>query len=385
MRVVIAPDSFKESTGAVAAAQAIASGVRSVLPDAECELVPMADGGEGTVDALLAVLAGELVTVRVTGPTGQPVQATYGWVPAERLAVVEVAAAVGLDLVPSESRDVLRAGSRGVGELVRDALDRGARRLVVGLGGTATSDGGAGMLQALGARLHDAAGHDVCAGPAGLEDLAGLDATDLDLRLDQVELLVACDVTNPLLGPDGAAVVFGPQKGATADQVPRLDAALVGLAPHLARLAGCQVADVPGAGAAGGLGAALLAVGARLAPGVEVVADAVRLAEVVDRADLVLTGEGRVDAQTLRGKTPFGVAQVARQAGVPVVVLAGQVGPGAEALLDHGVDAVVPIGPGVQALEQALVDAETHLATAAATVVRLVALGARMSLSSPEA
>ncbi len=383
MRVVVAPDSFKESMGAATAAQAIASGVRSVLPDAECVLVPMADGGEGTVDALVAALGGERVTVRAAGPMGEPVQAVYGWVADERLAVVEVAAAVGLDRVPSERRDVLRASTRGVGELVRDALDRGAQRLVVGLGGTATNDGGAGMLQALGVRLHDAAGHEVAPGPLGLEDLTGLDAADLDPRLGTVDLLVACDVTNPLLGPDGAAAVFGPQKGATVDQVPRLDAALARLAPHLARLAGRPVADLPGAGAAGGLGAALLALGARLVPGVQVVADVAHLAQAIDGADLVVTGEGRVDAQTLRGKTPFGVAQVARQAGVPVVVLAGQVGPGAEALLDHGVTAVVPIGPGVQALEQAVADAEPNLRAAAAMVVRLIGLGARTS--SPEA
>ncbi|NTW41692.1 MAG: glycerate kinase, partial [Cellulomonadaceae bacterium] len=272
MRVVLAPDSFKESMSAATAVDAMRRGVLSVMPDAQCLGVPLADGGEGTVDALVAALGGAVVTTTVTGPLGTAVEARYGWVEAERFAVVEVAAAVGIDLVPLGERDIWRAGSRGVGELLLHALDQGARRVVVGLGGTVTNDGGAGMLQALGARLLDGVGADVPPGPAGLEALHSVDASGLDPRLAPLDVLLACDVTNPLLGPSGASAVFGPQKGAAPQDVARLDAALAVLAAHLGRLAGHDVASIPGAGAAGGIGAALLAcTHARLRPGIEVV------------------------------------------------------------------------------------------------------------------
>lgn len=376
MKIVLAPDAFKESMTARAAAAAMERGVRSVLPSAECVLVPMADGGEGTVDALVSALGGELVSARVTGPTGAPVEAAYGWVEAERLAVVEVAAAVGIGLVPAAERDPWRAGSAGVGELVRDALDRGARRLVVGLGGTVTNDGGAGMLQALGLRLLDAHGADLPAGPGALERLVRIDASGLDPRLARTDVQLASDVTNPLLGPDGASTVFGPQKGASPALVPRLDAALTVLAGHLAALAGRDVALVPGAGAAGGLGAAFLAVcDAQVRSGIEVVMAAARLEEALAGADIVFTGEGSVDAQTARGKAPFGVAQAARRAGVPVVVFAGRVEDGAEVLYEHGVHALVPIARGASDLASALRDGSANLEAAVATTCRLVLLG----------
>lgn len=376
MKIVLAPDSFKESMTAAEAAEAMRRGVRAVLPDAVCAAVPMADGGEGTVDALVAALGGQAVTARVTGPLGEPVDAVYGWVAAEHLAVIEVAAAAGIDLVPTGRRDLARADSGGVGELIRHALDHGATRLIVGLGGTGTNDGGAGLLRALGARLLDTEGASIGPGPAGLQHLDRVDAAGLDPRLRDVDVLIASDVTNPLLGPEGATAVFGPQKGATPDQLGRFDRALGRLAPHLAGLAGTDVATRPGAGAAGGLGAALLAcTPARIEPGIEVVMAAAHLHEALADADLVLTGEGGVDAQTVQGKTPFGVARAAQRAGVPVVVLAGRVGPGAELLHEHGVHAVVPITRGATTLADALADGPANLEAATATTMRLLTLG----------
>jgi glycerate 2-kinase len=379
MRFLLAPDSFKESMSAADAAHAMERGVLRVMPDAVCVRLPVADGGEGTVEALAAALDGELVTARVTGPLGEPVDARYGWVADRRTAVIEVAAAVGIDLVAPGRRDPLRASSIGAGQLIRDALDRGARRLVIGLGGTVTNDGGAGMLTALGARLLDAEGIDVAPVPASLERLHTIDCTGLDPRLPDLDVQIACDVTNPLLGPDGASAVFGPQKGATPTMVAQLDAALAVLAGHLAVVAGRDVASTAGAGAAGGLGAALMAAipSARMRSGVQVVLDAAGFDDALKGADVVLTGEGSVDAQTVHGKTPFGVAQAARRARVPVVVLAGRIGPGAENLLDHGVDALVPITTGVTDLPTALTQGPANLEVATSMVCRLLLLGSR--------
>jgi glycerate kinase len=319
MRIVIAPDSFKGSLSAADAAEAIARGIARVLPEADLVLRPVADGGEGTVAA--AIVAGyRPVTVRVSGPDGRPVEAVIALRPDE--AVVELATAAGLGLAPP---DPMRATTRGVGELIAAVLDRGVRRVVLGIGGSATTDGGAGMLQALGVRLLDDAGADVPPGGGGLARLDRVDATGLDPRLAAVELLVASDVDNPLTGPSGAAPVFGPQKGASPEQVAQLDAALTRYADVLRRDLGVAVADVPGAGGAGGTAAAALAVGARLTSGAALVCDLVGLSEVLAGADLVITGEGALDAQTLRGKAPSEVARRAAAAGVPCLAVAGVV------------------------------------------------------------
>ena len=351
MRVVLAPDSFKESMSAARAAEAMAAGVRDVDPGATCVPVPMADGGEG----LLAVLPGlQLRTVPLTGPLGDPVRAELGWWPERRLAVVESAQAVGVHLVPPAERRVLRADSGGVGTLIRAALDLGAERIVLGLGGTVTSDGGAGMLRELGAVLVSDSGEVL---PPGVpESLARVDPHGLDPRLSRVQIEIAGDVRNPLLGPRGAAAVFAPQKGADLEQVRRIEAALTRMAGALDVMAGVHgaippgrptswVATTPGAGAAGGLGAALLALGARIRPGVELVAEAVDLAGAIRSADLVLTGEGRLDRQTLDGKVAAGVCRIAAGAGVPVVVLAGTVHDVRPA--DLGAAAVRPIADGL--------------------------------------
>jgi glycerate kinase len=386
MRIVLAPDSFKESMTARQAAEAMERGVLTVLPDAECVLVPLADGGEGTVDTLVGALSGALVETTVDGPLGGPVAAAYGWITAvgpgpvggpeagAGLAVLEAAAAVGLGLIPPERRNPMLTSSYGLGQLIRHALDRGASRLIIGLGGTGTNDGGAGMLQALGARLLDRSGQPLPRGAAAVATLARLDLSGLDPRLARIPVEIASDVTNPLLGPAGASTVFGPQKGATPQMVRQLDAALEVLAGHLEQATGRAVAGEPGAGAAGGIAAALLAVveHVTMRSGIEVVLRAAGLERKLLDADLVLTGEGSVDSQTLAGKTLLGVAGAAKRAGVPVVVLAGQVGPGAKALYQHGVVALVPIVQGVTDLPSALADGARNLELTAATVCRLV-------------
>lgn len=375
MKVVLAPDSFKESMSAAQAVAAMARGVRTVLPDAECVEVPMADGGEGTADALVAALGGQWRTVASTDALGRPIEAAYGL--SGGLAVVEVAAAVGIGLVAPAERDVARSSSLGVADLIRDALGAGATRLVVGLGGSATTDGGAGLLAGLGVRWLDADGNALSPTPAGLAALDHADVSGVDPRLAAVAIELACDVTNPLLGTEGAAAVFGPQKGATPGQVPVLDATLARIADALVAAGLPDVRDLPGSGAAGGLGAAFLALGARMRRGVEVVAEAAHLEEAVAGADLVLTGEGSLDRQTLSGKTPSGVADVAARHGVPVIAFAGRLGEGSEELLGRGFAAVVSITTGPCDLATALAQGPANLERAVAMALRLTQVNAR--------
>lgn len=380
MRVVIAPDSFKESLSAPEVAAAVRRGLAAVWPDADFDEVPLADGGEGTVDALVAALGGELVTCRVTGPLGDPVEAAYGSVDGGRTAVVEIAAASGLHLVAEAERDPGRATSLGTGELVAHALDHGAQRLVLGLGGSATNDGGAGLLVGLGARVLDVDGVALPPGGAALVRADRLDLEGLHpaLRAGQVRVEVACDVDNPLLGPTGATAVFGPQKGVAPTAVAELDAALARWAGVLAAASGRDERHTPGAGAAGGVGAAALAaLDARLRVGFELVADAVGLADRLAGADLAVTGEGRVDAQTGRGKAPAGVVAAAAAAGVPVVVLGGSLGPGADEVVDAGAVAVLPTVPGPAALADLLAGAAEQVERTARQVAALWEAGRR--------
>tara|TARA_R110002111_G_scaffold1911_2_gene12954 strand:+ start:1033 stop:2181 length:1149 start_codon:yes stop_codon:yes gene_type:complete len=371
MKLVIAPDSFKESLSASAVAQAIASGWLRVYPDAEVLCCPMADGGEGTVDAVLAVTAGERRECTVAGPLGAPVQAHWGWLP-DQQAMIEMAAASGLHLVPVAERDVRLASSYGTGELIRAALDAGARRIVLGLGGSATNDAGAGLLEALGVRFLGADGNELAPGGAALARLQHIDLTGLDTRLAQVEVMVAADVDNPLCGPKGASAIFGPQKGATPLQVAQLDRALAHFADVMAATLGDDVRYHPGVGAAGGLGFAAKAVlKAQFRPGVELVAELCGLAQMLRDADLVITGEGRLDGQSLHGKTPVGVARLARSAGVPVIALAGSLGEGYQRLYAEGIGAAFSLAPGPLTLEQAMQDAGAQLTARAADLARL--------------
>ncbi|TBU94689.1 glycerate kinase [Phytopseudomonas dryadis] len=370
MKIVIAPDSFKESLSAPDVAEAIARGWASVYPQAELCLCPMADGGEGTVDAVLAATGGERRELAVRGPLGTPVTAHWGWLD-KATAVIEMAAASGLHWVPSEQRDATLTSSYGTGELIRAALDAGAERIILGLGGSATNDGGCGLLQALGARFLDSRGQELRPGGAALLELQRIDLSALDERLGRVQVEVAADVDNPLCGPRGASAIFGPQKGASPEQVKLLDAALARLAEVVGAALGEDFSNVPGVGAAGGLGFAAKAfLGASFRPGIELVAELSGLATATAGADLVITGEGRLDAQSLHGKTPVGVARVARACAVPVIALAGSLGEGYQALREAGIDAAFSLAPGPITLEQACADAALELEARAADLAR---------------
>ncbi|PAU67033.1 glycerate kinase family protein [Bifidobacterium criceti] len=379
MRIVIAPDSFKGCMTAAEAAAAIEEGMRRALPDADYVAVPMADGGEGTVQALVDATGGRLAPAVVTGPLGTPVAAVYGMLgdrDGGRTAVIEMASAAGLGLVDVASRDARVTTTFGVGELIRDALDHGATSFIIGLGGSATNDGGAGMMQALGVHLRDAHGNELGYGGAALAQLASIDVSGLDPRVKAATFILASDVTNPLTGPCGASSVFGPQKGADAMAVAELDTALRRWAAVIRDTLGRDVEHVPGAGAAGGLGAGFLAcTDARMRPGVSIVAEATGLSARAYGADLCVTGEGCIDGQTRYGKTPVGVARIVKDAapGCTVVALAGCVGHGADTLQDHGIDAVFGIMSGPVSLTQAIGEGRANLVRTAENVARLVA------------
>ncbi|WP_214511987.1 glycerate kinase [Pseudomonas brassicacearum] len=378
MKIVIAPDSFKDSLSAQGVADAIAQGLAEVWPDAQLIKCPMADGGEGTVASVLAACHGEWRHTRVRGPLGVAVEARWGWLAESRTAIIEMAEASGLQLVPPEQRDACSSSTYGTGELIRAALDEGAGRVILAIGGSATNDAGAGAMQALGVVLLDDQGQPLPPGGLALANLSHIDLSGLDPRLAQVSFEIAADVDNPLCGPHGASAVFGPQKGATAQQVQALDRALGHFAERCARALNKDVRDEPGSGAAGGLGFAAKAfLGAQFRTGVDVVAQLTGLAEAVNGADLVITGEGRFDAQTLRGKTPFGVARIARQHGVPVVVIAGTLGEGYPALYEHGIDAAFALASGPMTLQQACTDAPRLLSERARDIARLWRVAAR--------
>lgn len=375
-KVVVAPDSFKGSLTARQVCQAAQEGLRRVWPEAEVVSVPMADGGEGTVQSLVDATAGRIINIDVAGPLGEPVAAFFGVLGDAVTAVIEMAAASGLPLVPRDRRNPLTATTRGTGELIASALDMGCRRFIIGVGGSATNDGGAGMAQALGIRLLDARGADIGPGGAELARLARIDASGLDVRASESEFLVACDVDNPLTGPRGASAVYGPQKGATPEMVEILDDALRNLAAVIRRDLGADVDGIPGAGAAGGLGAGLTAfLGARLKRGIEIVTETTRLRDKMKGAALVITGEGRTDFQTLFGKTPMGVASVAKSLGIPVVVISGSVAEDARGLYAHGIDALMSIAKGPCTIEEAIAHAGQLVADAAETAARLVSIG----------
>ncbi|WP_447791102.1 glycerate kinase [Pseudomonas farris] len=378
MKIVIAPDSFKDSLSAQGVAEAIALGLAEVWSDAHLLKCPMADGGEGTVESILAACDGELRRTHVRGPLGTTIDAAWGWLPRNHTAIIEMAEASGLQLVPPNLRDACTSSTYGTGELIRAALDAGAQRVILAIGGSATNDGGAGAMQALGVKLLDAQDQTLMPGGLALAQLARLDLSDIDPRLAKARFDIAADVNNPLCGPHGASAIFGPQKGASPEQVEQLDHALGHFAELCAQALDKDVRDEPGSGAAGGLGFAAKAfLGAQFQAGVEVVAELVGLAEAVKGADLVITGEGRFDAQTLRGKTPFGVARIARQHGVPVIVIAGTLGEGYQALYEHGIDAAFALASGPMTLEQACAEAPRLLRERARDIARVWRVAAR--------
>lgn len=394
MKIVVAPQALKGSLDAPDVGAIIAAALAEELPAAQIIVTPVADGGEGTTRALIAATSGRLLSTQVSGPLGAPTQATWGLLGAVEppprgaavaapVAVIEMAAAAGLPLVPPDQRDPARTTTRGVGELLLAALDAGCRQIILGLGGSATNDGGAGMAQALGARLLDAAGHDLPPGGGALARLDRIDPTGLDARLAQTNIRVACDVTNPLCGPLGASAVYGPQKGADAAMVARLDAALAHFAAIIQRDLGRDVASVPGAGAAGGLGAGLLAfTPADLTPGAPLVLEAIHFAQLVAGAALVIVAEGRLDEQTAYGKVMAAVAQMAQAAGARVVALAGEVALDHAALAALGIDAALPLASGPLSLDASMAQARPLLARATRRALRLMRVGASLSWSS---
>jgi glycerate kinase len=376
MKIVIAPDSFKESLTAPDVATQIEAGFRQIFPDAHYVKLPVADGGEGTVEAMVAATNGQTIRVPVTGPLGDKIEAFYGLSGDGQTAVIEMAAASGLMLLDPPRRNPLLTTTYGVGELIRAALDQGARRFIVGIGGSATNDGGAGMAQALGVRLLDRDGRDLGFGGTHLDKLTRIDMTGLDARLQDCVIEVACDVDNPLIGPKGASAIFGPQKGATPEMVHQLDDNLAHYAAQIRAELGISVAELPGAGAAGGLGAAMHAfLRADLRPGVEIVMNAVGLDGAVADADLVITGEGRIDSQTVHGKTPIGVARIAKRHGKPVVGIAGCLSADADVVHDYGIDAIFSVIYQACTVEQALADAANNVRLAARNIAAAINLG----------
>jgi glycerate kinase len=384
-RLVIAPDSFGGALDSVTVAQAIAQGWARVRPGDDVRLAPMADGGEGTLAALTAALGDAAVrhTLSTVDALGRPVEADWLEL-GDGEAFIEMAEASGLArLAPSERTPdaARRASTRGTGELLRAALDAGAKRITLGLGGSATTDGGSGLLTALGLRLLDAEGHALPPGGAALAGISRVEVDGLDPRLENVTLAIASDVTNLLCGANGAAATYGPQKGADDAAVQELDAALAAWGDAIERATGRLVADIPGAGAAGGTTAGLLGfTGAKVRPGVEVVAELIGLGDALEAADLVITGEGRADEQTLSGKAAMGVARLARSRNAPVILLCGALGPGAAALDASGTFAVVqPIGDRPMSLEESMADTERLLANAAERLARTVEVGAGLA------
>ncbi|AFM01070.1 MULTISPECIES: glycerate kinase [Desulfitobacterium] len=354
MHVLIAVDSFKGSLSSQKAGEAITLGIQRVFPEATTEIISMADGGEGTVEAIVHAGKGELLRTRVTSPLGEEAEAIMGRLP-DGTIVLEMASASGLPMVPPDKRNPLVTTTRGTGDLIRAALDLKPREILIGIGGSATNDGGAGMAQALGARLLDREGQELSPGGGFLDQLDKIDISDLDPRLKETKITVMCDVDNPLCGPRGASVVYGPQKGATPDKVEILDRNLAHFARKIQEDLGLDLKDVPGAGAAGGLGMGLLAfTGAQLKTGVEAVLDTVNFDNKLQKADIVITGEGRIDGQSIYGKVPMGVAKRAINCGKPTLAIVGSIGAGSEALYEHGITSIITIVNGPMTLEESM-------------------------------
>ena len=380
MKIVIAPQGFKAGISGLAAAEAIARGVAAVDPDAETVLAPVADGGDGTLNALVDATGGQVFTSTITGPLGQPLEARWGVMGDGSTAVIEMALASGLALVPQRRRNPRVTTTAGTGEILKEAMDRGYTRVIVGLGGSATNDGGAGMATALGARFLDSEGRPLPPGGSALARLDRIETQGLHPALGQATIIAATDVTNPLCGPDGASAVFGPQKGANPEMVQELDAALANFARVVARDLHRDVSEQPGAGAAGGLGAGLMAfAGATLQSGIDMVCEVLQFDALLQGADLVITGEGRADRSTIFNKAPAGVARHAQAHGVPTVLLAGSLGSGYEELYDHGLAAVVCIADRPMSFDVSLSRSAELLESATERTLRLILAGSGMA------
>lgn len=372
MNIVIAPDSFKESLTALEVAEAMEIGFKTIYPQATYNKIPMADGGEGTVQSLVDATQGHIIKLKVTDPLGQLCEAYFGLSGDKQTAFIEMAAASGLHLVAREQRNPLITTSFGTGELIKAALEQGVNKIILGIGGSATNDAGVGMLQALGIKFLDKNHRTIPAGGAGLQQLAYIDYSHLDARLHQVSIAVACDVDNPLCGEFGASAIFGPQKGATPSMVQQLDQALAHFAQIVQQQLSLNILDIKGSGAAGGMGGGLMLLpNVQLQSGVDIVINQVNLAEKISQADLVITGEGRMDAQSVHGKTPIGVAKIAKQFNKPVIALVGCLRADYPVVYDYGIDAVFPIIQQLDSLDNILQQGKQNLITTAQNIARL--------------
>ncbi len=376
MRILIAPDSYKNALSALEVAKSLKSGLQKVFQDAEFEILPMADGGEGTVEALIDATQGDIITARVHDPLMRPVESSFGITGDGITAVIEMASASGIQLITSGERNPWITTTYGTGELILAALDRGCRDIILGIGGSATNDCGMGMAAALGVKFLDHAGNSVGPGGGMLAEVIRIDISGLDERIKETKIMVACDVTNPLTGPDGAAHVYGPQKGADPEMVKKLDSNLKKFSDLIMEQLGKDVEQIPGAGAAGGLGAGLIAfLDGELVEGVPAIAAKTGLDEAVAKADIVITGEGGIDFQTQFGKTPYGVAQVAKKHGKPVIAVAGTIGKGVDELYSKGIDAVISILDRPLSLEEAIEETPSLLEATGERIGRLLILG----------
>ena len=381
MKVVAAPQTFKGSISALNAAEAISIGVKNIYPSAEVLLCPVADGGDGTLETLVEVSNGNIVECVVEGPTGTPVEAQWGAMGDEQTAVIEMARTSGLALLDLNERDPLNASTYGLGEAILSALDQNYRKFIIGIGGSATNDGGAGMAQAVGISLKDEFGKEIPRGGAALSKLHSIDTVGIDPRIKQSEFMVACDVNNPLTGPEGASAVYGPQKGATPEMITQLDEALKNFAETILRDLGEEVEHISGAGAAGGLGAGMMAfMGGTLKPGVDIVLDTVGLADKLKGPDIVITGEGGIDFQTVYDKAPIGVAKLAKTLGIPTIALAGLVGKDFQVVHREGIESVFSIVNGPMTLENASSNAHRLIVESTEQVMRLLRVGTTLNI-----
>jgi len=379
VKIVIAPQAFKGSLSALNVANAVQKGVRRIFPDAQILACPVADGGDGTLETLVESSGGKIMETNVADPTGKPIVAQWGAMGDGNTAVIEMARTSGLALLTLEERDPLNATTYGLGEIIVSALNKGFRKFIVGIGGSATNDAGAGMAQALGIKLMDREGRNLVFGGAALQNLSVIDTSSIDQRVLESNFQIACDVNNPLTGPEGASAVYGPQKGATEENVRQLDSALGVFAEVAKRDLGKDISNLEGAGAAGGLGAGMVAfVEGHLRAGVDIVLDTVNLAEKLESADLVITGEGSIDFQTVYNKAPIGVARMAKARGIPTIGISGMLGKNYQIVHNHGIDAALSIANGPISLEESLQNAPSLISEAVEESLRLISVGMKL-------
>ena len=384
MKIVIAPQSFKGSISAMNAAKAMETGVRSVLPNAETILIPIADGGDGTLETLVDAMGGNIIEETVTGPVGSKVKASWGALADNKTAVIEMARTSGLALLKADELDPYKSSTYGLGEILSKALDNDYRHFIFGIGGSATNDGGAGLAQALGIKLLNSAGKEISVGGLALKQLDRIDMSTIDPRIKDCTFDVACDVDNPLCGPNGASAIYGPQKGASPEMVEVLDNALQHFSHVIHRDLGTEIKHLPGAGAAGGLGGGMVAfVNASLKNGIDIMLDVLDFHEKISGANLVITGEGQMDYQTVFSKAPIGVAKASKAKNIPVIGISGSLGMNYQSVHDHGIDAVFSITPRPMSLEDASQNAKELISEATEEVMRAIFAGSMDVLNDP--